>query len=506
MRSKQYRTTLLATSVLLSAVCVLASEPPPGLNRTARRLVSPETAAPSVTERGPLSPATVMPAVQVDVYFTQGSPARPVGFQKNEAGELWFLEVPALGYGNLVHLLPAVPADSSFEMNPTRTSVAPDTYRALPPKKCTAPPRRSSATSVETTVSGDSSGAFIRYQIPTANGWACDLEAHDNMVFTERDAAKIGVFDPAASQFAEWDVPAQLTYPVGVLACGDTVFFVEADSCRLGRLVTSDSVITEWDIPGTSYGSAGYPGLDRDRDGDLWLTCSQGPRLLVEIEIGTGDTASIFEWDVPGNANGELRDVAVDSDGMVWYSVSGADTCRIGVLDPAGESHREWRVPGENTDAYYLELDTHGYVWLGENDGAAVARLSPADDEFATYPIGISHGYVYDYALDGDGNVWVGCYDDCALLRFSSIYTGVNEGLGPRDSDGGLVVWPNPFISHVHCPPLLKCSVFDQSGRLVAEVRNGTWDGRGTDGRELRAGVYFVTSGAGKPAAVVKLK
>jgi hypothetical protein len=55
--------------------------------------------------------------VQVDVYFTRQSEAKPVGFERTNAGELWFLEAPGSGFGNLVHLLPAVPADSSFEMN-----------------------------------------------------------------------------------------------------------------------------------------------------------------------------------------------------------------------------------------------------------------------------------------------------------------------------------------------------------------------------------------------------
>jgi streptogramin lyase len=448
--------------------------------------------------------------VQVDVYFTRQSEAKPVGFERTDAGELWFLEAPQSGFGSLVHLLPSVSADSTFGMNPTQTSVAPDTYSATPPSVFTVPPRKSAAASVVNTVSGDSAGAFVRYQIPTISSWTCDLEARDALFFTERQSSKVGRFDPVSSRFEEWDTPTPQSYPVGLLARGDTVFFVEADSCRLGRLVVSDSEITEWDIPNTSGGWPGYPGLDRDSVGHLWLTCSQGPHLLVEVEIGTGDTARFSEWTVPGNPAEGPMDVAVDRDGGVWYSImsgiSGYDTSKIGVLAPVRQEYREWRVPDENAGAYYLELDEEGCVWVGETDGSAVARLSPSENEITTYPIGLPHGYVYDYTLDGKGNVWVACYDDYALLKFSGVAPGVCEGREPRDSDDGLIVWPNPFSSLVHCPPLLKCSVFDQSGRLVAEVRNGVWDGRGLDGRELGAGVYVITAGAREPVAVVKLR
>jgi len=506
MVSKQHRTTLLATSVLLSAVCVLASEPPSITAQAPRRPASTSNAARAGTTHKRTSPTTLIPAVQVDVYFTQQGGPKPVGFERTDAGELWFLEVPGSGFGNLVHLLPAVPADSSFAMNPTQSSVAPDTYSATPPSVFTVPPRKAAAASVTNTVSGDSSGAFVRYQIPTTSGWACDLEARDVLFFTERDVAKVGRFDPGSSQFEEWDIPTRYSNPVGLLALGDTVFFVEADSCRLGRLVVSDSEITEWDIPNTNGGWTGYPGLDRDSAGNLWLTCSQGPHLLVEVEIGTGDTARLSEWTVPGTPDEGPTDVTVDSDGGVWYSIHGGDTSKIGVLDPVRQEYREWRVPDSGAGAYYLELDAEGCVWFGETHGSAVARLSPSENEFTTYPIGLPQGYVYDYTLDGKGNVWVACYEDYALLKFSGVAAGVYEREVPREPGDRLVVWPNPFSSRVHCPPLLKCSVFDQSGRLVAEVRNGVWDGRGLDGKELCAGVYVIATGTRERVAVVKLR
>lgn len=506
MSSEQHRAMMLATSFLLSAVCVFASDPPSSPTRAVRRSTFTPAAAPAGTERRLSPPTTLMPSVQVDVYFTQESSAKPAGFERTTAGELWFLEVRSSGYSNLVHLLPAMLADSSFDMNPTQTSVAPDTYSAAPPSVFTVPPRKATAASVTNMVNGDSSGAFVRYQIPTSGSWACDLEARDDLFFTERDMAKIGRYDPGSSQFEEWDTPTPASYPVGLLAHGDTVFFIERDSRRLGRLAVSDSEITEWDIPNTEGGWPGYPGLDRDSIGNLWLTCRLASHLLVKVEIGTGDTARFSEWTIPETTDFGPTDVVVDLDGRVWYSISGIDTSKIGVLDPVEQKYREWRVPGENAHVYYLELDVDGCVWFGVNGGSAVSRLSPSENEFATYAIGISQGYVYDFTLDGKGNVWVACYDDYALLKFSGIAAGVYDQEVPRESADGLAVWPNPFSSRVHCPSLWKYSVFNQSGRLVAEIRDGAWDGRGLNGRELCAGVYFITSDVSKPVAVVKLR
>jgi streptogramin lyase len=346
--------------------------------------------------------------------------------------------------------------------------------------------------------------------VPTADAWACDLEAHDVLFFTERDPSKIGRFDPSSRRFDEWDVPTSHGYPVGLLAFGDTVFFVEAWSCRLGRLVTTSGQFTEWTIPNATPDWTGYPGLDRDTAGHVWLTNSQDLSLLVEVAIGAGDTAEFREWTVPGSPFCGPMDVVADGDGRIWYSIEAqdenGDTSKVGVLDPARQEYQEWQLPYEGAAPYYLELDAGGYVWVGENGGAAVGRLSPSENEFTTYPIGISQGYIYDYTLDGRGNLWVACYDDRALVKFSCVATGVSERRGLRPSDDRLAVWPNPFSSRVHCPPLLKCSVFDRCGRLVAEVRNGVWDGRGLDGREVGAGVYVITAGAGGPVAVVKLR
>lgn len=482
----EHRTVLLAAFILLAVSNVLASELP---SRVAA--------------------ATRLPSVQADVYFTGQVEAGPLGFERSNAGELWFLETPEIGTGFLTRLLPDVPGDSSFQVDPAQVNVAPDTYSATPPSVTRVTPRRSTQASVTFPVTGDSGGAFVRYQLPTADAWACDLEAHDFLFFTERNPSKIGRFDPSSSLADEWDVPTRDGFPVGLLAFGDTVYFVEAWSCLLGRLVTTAGQFTEWTIPNATPDWTGYPGLDRDNTGHLWLTNSRNGNMLVEVEIGAGDTAAFNEWTVPGSPFSGPMDVMAD-DGRLWYTIEAqdenGDTSKVGVLDPVRQEYREWRLPDEGAAPYYLELGADGAVWIGENGGAAVTRLSPSENEFTTYPVNISQGYIYDYTLDGKGNLWVACYDDHALVKLSGVATGVSERPGLRPASDRLAVWPNPFSSRVHCPPRLECSVFDRGGRLVAEVRNGVWDGSGLDGRQVGAGVYIITAGAGEPVAVVKLR
>jgi endoglucanase len=75
-----------------------------------------------------------------------------------------------------------------------------------------------------------------------------------------------------------------------------------------------------------------------------------------------------------------------------------------------------------------------------------------------------------------------------------------------------LTPWPQPFRNSVMIrydlarPADVDLAVFDVRGRRVADVWHGShsaspdsisWDGRGTDGRPLRTGVYFLRMDAG---------
>lgn len=52
-------------------------------------------------------------------------------------------------------------------------------------------------------------------------------------------------------------------------------------------------------------------------------------------------------------------------------------------------------------------------------------------------------------------------------------------------------IFPNPFTKSVKIEGCSEVKIYDISGRLVTEVKD-EWNGRNTEGKEVKAGIYFL--------------
>ncbi len=66
-------------------------------------------------------------------------------------------------------------------------------------------------------------------------------------------------------------------------------------------------------------------------------------------------------------------------------------------------------------------------------------------------------------------------------------------------------VFPNPFTKFVKIEGCLEVKVYDISGRFVAEVKS-EWNGKNSEGKEVKAGIYFLKVQGYNVEKVIKLR
>ena len=105
----------------------------------------------------------------------------------------------------------------------------------------------------------------------------------------------------------------------------------------------------------------------------------------------------------PPTARQGARRVWSDAQGRIWVSEWNAG--QVGMYDPAGDTWREWRLPGDNPHAYAVFLDEQGVVWLSDFGANALVRFDPLQESFTALPLPSANASVRQ--LHGRaGEVW----------------------------------------------------------------------------------------------------
>jgi virginiamycin B lyase len=105
--------------------------------------------------------------------------------------------------------------------------------------------------------------------------------------------------------------------------------------------------------------------------------------------------------------------------GRIWISEWNAG--QVGVYDPATDSWREWRLPGEAPQAYAVYVDETDGVWLTDFGANAIVRFDPSTETFESFSLGSQAAEVRQ--LSGrPGEVWgaESATDKLIVIRFSA--------------------------------------------------------------------------------------
>lgn len=143
-----------------------------------------------------------------------------------------------------------------------------------------------------------------------------------------------------------------------------------------GRVSPADGRVEVFDAPG----GRGPYGITATPDGDVYYASLAGSHV-GRVDTTTG-AATVLE---PPTAGQGTRRVWSDSRGRIWSSQWNAG--QVAVYDSATDTWQEWKLPGENPQAYAVFVDDRDMVWLSDFGGNALVRFDPATQGFASFPL-----------------------------------------------------------------------------------------------------------------------
>jgi virginiamycin B lyase len=151
--------------------------------------------------------------------------------------------------------------------------------------------------------------------------------------------------------------------------------------------------------------------------------------FLLALRPGTaGADVSIQAYALPAGG-GYPHDVAVGSDGIVWYTAQRDG--KLGRLDPA-TGRVELVSLGANAAPHGVIMGPDGAAWVTEGGSNSIVRVDPKTRAIKSWPLPEARGYVNlnTAAFDNRGRIW---------------FTGQNGIYGRLDpGTGAMQVWDAP--------------------------------------------------------------
>ena len=202
--------------------------------------------------------------------------------------------------------------------------------------------------------------------------------------------------DPSTREVRRFPLPADrpsANLNTAVFDPRGTLWFT-GQSGIYGRVTPDTGSVDVFDAPN----GRGPYGIAVTPDGQVYYASLAG-NYMGRINTDSGE-ATVLR---PPTDDQGTRRVWSDSRGRVWSSQYNAG--QVAVYDTATEQWREWRLPGENPQAYAVFVDDRDKVWLSDFGGNALVRFDPETERFTSYPLPSDPGEVRQI-LGRPGEVW----------------------------------------------------------------------------------------------------
>ena len=140
------------------------------------------------------------------------------------------------------------------------------------------------------------------------------------------------------------------------------------------------------------YGIASAP------DGTVYYA-SLANSYVGRIDSDTRE-ATILE---PPTPNQGARRVWADSLGRIWVSEWNAG--KVAVYNPKDDTWREWKLPGNQPQAYAIYVDENDIIWLSDFGANAIVRFDPQEETFTVFGLPSPSAKVRQI-LGRPGEIW----------------------------------------------------------------------------------------------------
>jgi len=299
------------------------------------------------------------------------------------------------------------------------------------------------------------------------------------------------IYNDGTGNFSEPEYYDLSFHPIDI-SCGDLNNDGREDVVISGKIEVFFSYQTGFQSVFLNVANNDVEITDFDNDGDLDIVGSKDlypsnyTRFNMIENIGNNtfiihdylvfSPICSFQFVVSDFNNDSLPDVLfhnmIDTDLIIFYNLGDfqlSDPQFIPLVN-YGESYRK---------SYCADFDGNGF-----NDIATIRYLH------ATLPANLNV-----FFNDGKGN-------------FVENPVGINETPGPQQQTQSLLCYPNPFSENLNFEfsiikqNSIKLSVYDINGKHMKSIINKTyspgkyklkWNGRCKNGKEVKAGIYFVS-------------
>jgi len=257
--------------------------------------------------------------------------------------------------------------------------------------------------------------------------------------FTAQRSGHLGWFDPRDGR-VELVALGNDSSPHGVIQGPDgAAWITDSGQNAIVRVSWPQREVRVFALPpGTPYANLNTAAFDRD--GDLWFTgqsgfvgrlalasgrtsvkpspkgrgpygicatpageiwwCSLAGSYIARIDRRSGDSVVVE----PPTPNQGARRVWSDSRGRIWVSewYSG----NLSMHDPAANSWRTWRLPGNGPRTYAVYVDERDQVWVSDFGTNATLRFDPASEGFESFAMPRPQANVRQI-LGRPGEIWL---------------------------------------------------------------------------------------------------
>jgi len=245
-------------------------------------------------------------------------------------------------------------------------------------------------------------GEWAEYTIPTAGSqpWGLALDGAGGLWFAETAGNQIGRLDLASGAIDEYPVPTQDSEPWGVAVAGDYVWFTERAGNKIGRVNPATDVVDfEKELQASNPRPSGLSAWSVLGNWYLWFA-EPGATLLGRMRLADNAVAHLA---IP-TANSAPQDVAWEG-GIPWLTeMAGNKIATFGF----GTTELWTEVPMSTPDSepYGITLQGSDVVWFTERAGNRLGRYQVSGGALVEYGLPTPGGQPTDVAVDADGCAW----------------------------------------------------------------------------------------------------
>ena len=202
--------------------------------------------------------------------------------------------------------------------------------------------------------------------------------------------------DPQTEEVQKFPLPAESGYANLNTAAFDPngILWFTGQNGIYGRLDPASGEMQVFESP---RGRGPY-GITVTPDGTVYYASLAGS-YVGRIDPQTGEVTVL---EPPTSGQGARR-VWSDSKGRVWVSEWNAG--QVAVYNPADDSWKEWKLPGNEPQAYAVYVDDQDVVWLSDFGANALVRFDPASETFSSFELPSAESAVRQI-LGRPGEIW----------------------------------------------------------------------------------------------------